>query len=378
MFDRITPGSQIPARELRTAGQRIDRAQPAPSTGNPFGVIATPAGMSLLDDAPDLFLGRITGKYRPSVSAPWQYAFEEVWGDPPTGAYAYKTSGRKGTTTQNYAVAAPGLALEVGDDASLRRHPKNPNLYEATARIVAAGAGAGVAGTFARVGGKLLAPEPIPGRAMDVGTAFSFTASDADVGWWSVVLTFTGYLSAYRTFGGGSGLGPIAGHRYRLLAVPNQQTGGGVSGNLALFGGRAVAVGRVVPRTARYPMFYPTGVPTGFAPYALYGGSINDSLVDQIYGEGTLTLVGRFQVTHAGPVGLGYTVSIDPDPTTPEVYGPSLQWSVCPSVLLAKVPNSTDQQFAVSTACAAGVSVGGWPGPGQSVSRPSNPTDSLP
>jgi hypothetical protein len=180
MFERVKPRGQLSAREVREAGQVLEAA-PARAAGGAGAAFphAGPGGTAWLTDAPDLFPARVTARDRPSVSAPWQYAFEEVWGDPSTGAYAYKTSGRKGTTAANYAVAAPGLtfAADGTEYALLRRHPRNPNLYEA---LGAAGVGVGVLNTV-NLGGVVTAVSWDPATCVLTVTTKTLSVTGRDL-----------------------------------------------------------------------------------------------------------------------------------------------------------------------------------------------------
>jgi len=145
MFERAKPRGQISARELRAAGQVLDQARAGLVTGGSLSPVATPGGTVWADDLGGEFLAKITHVVTGSPGDPIKYGFSEQWQIPGTGALEAVPSGRLSDGTKNWALAIPSTAeFAVDDLVMVRRHRRNPNLYE----VVSAVSGAIVEDTF--------------------------------------------------------------------------------------------------------------------------------------------------------------------------------------------------------------------------------------
>jgi hypothetical protein len=132
MFERAKPRGQISARELREAGQILDAVRPAVPTGGSVAPVSGPGGTAWVDDAGAEFLAEVTHVVTGSPGDPDQYGFLEKWQVPASGALETRPSGRKSDGTKNWALAVPNTTtFVVGDLVRVRRHPRNPNLFEA-------------------------------------------------------------------------------------------------------------------------------------------------------------------------------------------------------------------------------------------------------
>jgi hypothetical protein len=131
------PGQQLSARQLRQAGQDIDRSRPAPVTGGPLAPVSTAGGAGWLDHSPDLFwatIDAIDDGYDPV-----RYFFTEQWPATGDGDWEDRPSGRVTTAAPNYAVKlTDSAAVVVGDVVLMRRHSRDPDLFE----IIITGGGA--------------------------------------------------------------------------------------------------------------------------------------------------------------------------------------------------------------------------------------------